>query len=144
MPRRETEAVLDTNTLIASFFPGASRRIVRAWKCGEIRAVVSKSVLDEYEHVIAPLPFRKSARDEVLALACDRQLTRTVRPRRRVNVVRDDPADNKFIECALAGKVKYLVSSDKHLKRVGRFESVEILTPTQFVRQTGIGSRHSR
>jgi len=144
MPRRKQEVVLDTNTLIAGFFPGASRRIIRAWKRGEIRAVISKSVLDEYEHIIAPLPFRKSARDEVLALARDRQLTRTVRPRRRVNVVRDDPADNKFIECALAGKVKYLVSSDKHLKRVGRFESVEILTPTQFVKQAETGDCYRR
>jgi len=144
MPRRKTEVVLDTNTLIAGFFPGASRRIIRAWKRGEIRAVISKSVLDEYEHIIAPLPFRKSARDEVLALARDRQLTRTVRPRRRVNVVRDDPADNKFLECALAGKVKYLVSSDKHLKRVGRFESVEILTPTQFVKQAETGDCYRR
>ena len=135
MPRREIEVVLDTNTLIAGFFPGASRKIIQAWKRGDVRAVVSAAVLKEYERIVAPLPFRKRQRDEVLALVRNRMLTRTVRPSRHLRVVRDDPADDKFLECALAGKVKYIVSSDMHLKRIGKFESVEILTPTQFVKR---------
>jgi putative PIN family toxin of toxin-antitoxin system len=135
MTRREVEVVLDTNTLIAGFFPGASRKIVRAWKRGDVRAVVSAAVLKEYEHIITPLPFRKRERDEVLALVRNRMLTRTVRPSRHLRVVREDPADDKFLECALAGEVKYLISSDMHLKRIGRFESVEIMTPGQFVKR---------
>lgn len=135
MPRREIEVVLDTNTLIAGFFPGASQKIIQAWKRGDVQAVVSAAVLKEYERIVAPLPFRKRQRDEVLALVRNRMLTRTVRPSRHLRVVRDDPADDKFLECALAGKVKYIVSSDMHLKRIGKFESVEILTPTQFVKR---------
>ncbi len=44
-----------------------------------------------------------------------------------------DSDDDKFLECALAGKAKILVSGDKHLLGVSGYRSLEIVIPRQFV-----------
>ncbi len=45
----------------------------------------------------------------------------------------DDPDDDKFIECAIAGKGKIIVSGDKHLLKLGKYQDIKILTPRKFV-----------
>ncbi len=39
----------------------------------------------------------------------------------KVQVVVEHPADNKFLDCALAAKADYVVSGDKHLLKVVSF-----------------------
>ena len=45
----------------------------------------------------------------------------------------DDPDDNKFIECAIAGNNKIIVSGDKHLLKVSGFQGITVLKPRKFV-----------
>ena len=45
----------------------------------------------------------------------------------------DDPDDDMFIACALAAKVKIIISGDKHLLKVWSYKGIEILTPRRFV-----------
>jgi len=48
-------------------------------------------------------------------------------------VVKDDPDDNKFIECAVALDCKIIVSGDKHLKNIKKYIDIEILSPKEFI-----------
>ena len=50
-------------------------------------------------------------------------------------VIRDDPSDDKFLECALAGEAAFIVSGDKHLLRLSVFEGIEILSPRDFLQR---------
>lgn len=43
-----------------------------------------------------------------------------------------DPDDDKFIECAVAGSAKYIVSGDSHLLEIGTVLDIPILTPSEF------------
>ena len=43
-----------------------------------------------------------------------------------------DPDDEKFLACALAANVKFLVSGDKHLLDMKEYQSVSILTAKTF------------
>jgi uncharacterized protein len=36
-------------------------------------------------------------------------------------VIQDDPSDDKFLECAVAGKAVCIVSGDKHLLKLSEF-----------------------
>jgi len=49
-------------------------------------------------------------------------------------VIKEDPADNKFLECALAADAKYIVSGDRHLLSLKTFKSIRILPPTEFLK----------
>ena len=45
----------------------------------------------------------------------------------------DDPDDDKFLACALAGECKLIVSGDKHLLKVSGFRGIKVLKPREFV-----------
>lgn len=45
----------------------------------------------------------------------------------------DDPDDDKFIECALAGNCKIIISGDKHLLKLSKYRGVAVLVPRDFV-----------
>jgi len=48
-----------------------------------------------------------------------------------LDVVLDDPDDNKFIEAGFAGEVDLIVSQDKHLLRLGEYEGIKIVRPEE-------------
>lgn len=50
-----------------------------------------------------------------------------------LSVVRDDPDDDRVLECAIAGKVDYVVSGDRHLLKLKSYKGIPILTVRQFM-----------
>lgn len=58
----------------------------------------------------------------------------------RTNYCKEDPDDNKFIDCCIDGNIKYLVSSDRHLLDLRdlpeiKKHGIEIMTPKEFSRE---------
>ena len=45
----------------------------------------------------------------------------------------EDPDDNKFIECAIAGNSKLIVSGDKHLLNITGYHGISVLKPRDFI-----------
>lgn len=56
-----------------------------------------------------------------------------VDPRSTLTVVKDDPDDNRILECAVEAKAHAIISGDRHLLKIGSFESILIQTPRQFL-----------
>jgi len=48
-------------------------------------------------------------------------------------VVAADPDDDKFVECALVAGAKIIVSGDRHLLDLDKYEDIEMLTAAQFL-----------
>lgn len=48
-------------------------------------------------------------------------------------VIAEDPADDKFIHCALAGDAAYIISGDQHLLALRVHNKIKILSPTDFL-----------
>jgi len=44
-----------------------------------------------------------------------------------------DPADNKFLACALEKKADYIVSRDPHLRNLKHFHGIQIVDATTFI-----------
>jgi len=44
------------------------------------------------------------------------------------------PADDKFIECAVALKAEVIITGDKALSIMGEYMGIKILTPQQFLK----------
>jgi len=125
--------VFDTNILVSALvFPGgqgeaALRRIIE-----EIdQLVLSRPILDELLDVLG----RKFARDaEELAHVAVflSELAVMVAPKRRLHVVKDEP-DNRILECAIAGHAKAIVTGDKALLTLKRYEDVRILALREYL-----------
>jgi predicted nucleic acid-binding protein len=62
-----------------------------------------------------------------------RALARTVTPAVVLDVVREDPADNRILESAVAAGSDFVVTGDKDLLRLGRYDSIRILRPADLL-----------
>lgn len=127
--------VLDTNVLISALlFTGVSSDLVPLWQKGAVRILLSREILEEYLRVLA-YPKFKLSRQEIRGLieADLLPFVEIVNPGRRLKVVITDPSDDKFLECAIAGKADLLISGDKALLAMGRYRKVQIQSPSQFL-----------
>ena len=48
-------------------------------------------------------------------------------------VVTADEADNRILECAVTAKAHLIVTGDNHLRTLGRFRSITIASPREFL-----------
>ena len=129
------KVVIDTNIFVSSFFGGNSRRIIDLWKDGKIILCLSKEILDEYIDVLQRVGLKdENEIEELLSLFVKgfNILFTTKTP--KIKAVKDDPGDDKFIECAVALKAEVIITGDKALKKMGEYMGIKILTPQQFLK----------
>ena len=56
-------------------------------------------------------------------------------PKEKLNVVKNDPDDDKFIEAAVEGDCDCIVSKDKkHLLKLKEFRGIKIISPEEFLK----------
>lgn len=50
-------------------------------------------------------------------------------------IVKNDPSDNKILECAITAEADYIVTGDKnHLLPLKRYKNTKIVSPSEFLR----------
>ncbi len=57
-----------------------------------------------------------------------------IEPSKRVALVKDDPSDNKIIECALEANADCIITYDHHLLELEKAENIKIVSPTEFIK----------
>ena len=50
-----------------------------------------------------------------------------------LKIVKSDPADDKFIECAVALKADVVITGDRALQAIGDYMGIRILSPQAFL-----------
>ena len=126
--------VLDTNVFVSGvFFTGPPHTILRAWRDGQIKLVLSAEILEEYRRIGDSLAAQFIGIDlepflALLAVEADIVLAPSIG-----EGICDDPDDDIFIYCAISGNSRCIVSGDKKLKRVSGYSGIEIISPRIFV-----------
>ena len=126
--------VLDTNVFISGiFFSGPPYEILKAWKNSHIQIVLTQQILEEYQRVAESLSEQFPHVDirpilELLSIHC-----LFINADNFKTSVCDDPDDEKFIECAVAGNIKTIVSGDKHLLNISGYQSIVVLKPKELI-----------
>ena len=130
-----SRVVIDTNVFVSSFFGGNPKRIIDLWKNEEIALCLSKDVLDEVIDVLQRVGLEdENEIEELLSLFAKgfNILFTTKTP--KIKAVKDDPEDDKFIECAVALKAEVIITGDKALKTMGEYMGIKILAPQEFLK----------
>jgi putative PIN family toxin of toxin-antitoxin system len=131
----------DSNIWISAFnFAGKPRRLIEMADSGEIDLAISEAIITEVLHVLRDY-FQWS--DEGLMEAQYQMNTtaRKVAPMETVDLIREDPADNRILECAAAARSDYIVSGDKDLLRVKSFRDMPIVKVASFL---DLAAKHGR
>lgn len=131
-------AVLDTNILISAFvFPGgAPEAVYRTALEGRVEIVTSPSLLAELGRVLGD----RFGWDGPMVEAAVAQVARigtVVRPRQAVSVIERDPADDRVLEAAAEGGAVVIVSGDRHLLQLRRWQGIRILRAAALLDEIG-------
>jgi putative PIN family toxin of toxin-antitoxin system len=138
---RVIKVVIDTNVLVSSFFGGVPRQIIDLWKTGEVTLCLSQPIIEEYMAVLTRLNLDKEDINALMQLFAEGYYSLFTSQTPDLKIVTADPDDDKFLECAVALDCKMIVSGDKHLKDIGRYVDIDILSPRMFIDQFGSVSK---
>ena len=126
--------VLDTNVFISGvFFSGPPAQVLAAWRDGLIVPVLSAEVLDEYRRVAAILGSDHPEIELAPLLALLTVHSELVAAPPLPEPVTADRDDDVFLACAIAGRVRTIISGDRHLLSVSGWNGVRVVTPRRFV-----------
>ncbi len=128
------KVVIDTNIFVSSFFGGNPRRIIDLWKKEEISLCLSNAILDEYIDVLQRIGLKDERElEELLALFSKGFNILFTTKTQKLKIIKNDPDDNKFIECAVALKANVIISGDKEVLAIEEYAGIKILTPLTFL-----------
>jgi len=131
--------VFDANILVSALIlPGGSGdRALNVILDGRATLLLSKPILGETLGVLGKKFARES--EELARLAVFfADLAEIVAPTRRIDVLADEP-DNRILECARAGRATLIVTGDRAMLALRRFEGTEIITLRDFLRRVAGG-----
>jgi putative PIN family toxin of toxin-antitoxin system len=133
------DVVLDTNVVISALISprGAPAQIYRAWQEGRFTYVSSPPLLDElaralsYPRIRKYLAWTDEERGEFLEALV--YAVKLAVPGIRLEVIHEDPDDNRVLETAVAGGASHIVTGDRHLLDLESYDGVEIVLPARFL-----------
>ena len=130
--------VCDTNVLVsATLSNGTPRKLLRLIACGDVENAISLEILAEAKNVLVRPKFGFSPEQVTHAIDVFSEISVLVAPVQPVDVIKDDPSDNRILEAAVAAQADCIVSGDKHLLSLGTWNNVGILSPADFMEQFG-------
>ena len=121
--------VFDTNVYVSGLlWRGAPFRFLYAARAGLLEPITCAEILDEVKEKLgAKFGFSPERAQETVDDI--RSYSRIATIAGTLHIVKDDPDDDKFVECAQAGGASVVVSGDRHLLRLRRHGALEIIPP---------------
>ncbi len=132
--------VMDANLFVSAILTsnGNPAKILDLVREEEIKLVVSLPVLEEVKRVLLYPRIKKIHGFSEVQI--EQELNKVVRfanltpGKLKIKAIRDDPTDNKYLECAIEGSADFIVSGDSHLKDLKIFKGIKVVSPTEFLR----------
>ena len=128
--------VLDTNCLIPILVPGSyGYDIWQAFRKGQYTLCVSTEILFEYEEILMQITGDREFTTFVIEAISNATNVEHVNPTYRFNLIKADPDDNRFVDCAVIAGATYIVSNDRHFRELQQYDfpKVDVRTLTEFL-----------
>ena len=133
--KSKLKVVIDTNVFVSGLtFKGKPREVLDLIWRGDIEACISSFILKELEETL-----RKDFswdRDQIKhTIEKIKARTILIQPKNKVSVIKENDDDNRILECAIEGTVRYLISGDKkHLLPLKEYQGTKIISPSDFLK----------
>ena len=127
------KVVLDTNIYLSGIiFGGNARHILDLVIAEEIIAFTSLTILLEITNKLKS-KFRWQKDQIIAVIQTISQTASLIAPKQKLQVVKADKDDNKIIEAAVEAKADFIISGDKHLLEMKKYQRIKIVSPSQFL-----------
>lgn len=127
--------VLDTNSLIMSISPRSPyRKVWDAFIEDKYTLCISNEIVEEYAEVLSR-NISPTVSDAIVSTILTRPNVLAVNNYFSFALITEDPDDNKFVDAAVAGNARCIVTEDRHfrvLKSIS-FPKVEVMDIESFM-----------
>ena len=134
---KKVKVVFDTNVWLSIFMKKTLAREFSTVVNKKATVYVTAGIMTEISRVLMYPKIAEILGDtgthprEILqAIAANSVMIET---KTEIHAIKEDPEDNKILECAYAAGASIIVSGDRHLLRLGKFRRFKIMTPRQFL-----------
>lgn len=126
--------VFDTNILISALLStnGNAFRCLALAKIGQVESVTCHEIVDEFAKKLV-VKFRFSQEMAQAAVEEVRNFSRLVEISTELKAVDADPDDDMVVECAVVGGATHIVTGDKHLLSLGKYQAIAIIKAVELV-----------
>ncbi|MEK6863848.1 MAG: putative toxin-antitoxin system toxin component, PIN family [Nanoarchaeota archaeon] len=128
------KVVLDTNVLLSAFLwrDSVSKKLLSKLLYCKMEIYTSQDIMLEFQRVLKR-DFAFTDNETIDAMKEVFSFAKIVQPSIKVEVVKDDPTDDKIIKCAIASHSAYILSYNKHLLKIKEYMDIEILRPEEML-----------
>lgn len=129
------KVVLDTNVFVSALgWKGTSREIFKDCIEGSLELFISAEIFDEIKRVLH-YPKFKFSQDEISEFLDQiLEVGNFVETKVKIEIIKDDPSDNKFLECAATVNADCVISRDPHILKIKAFEGIKLMSPEDFTK----------
>ena len=135
---RKPRVVLDSVVAVSSFLTtGLTAELVLL--CEEkVELYTAEKILQEMRDVLLAKPHIRNRYDYTATevdvfVAYLREINTIIEQLPEISVIERDPKDDMIIACAVAASANYIISRDRHLLDLGRYQDIQIVTPENFM-----------
>lgn len=127
--------VFDTNVLISGYlWSGNPRQAIQLVKSGDFSLLYCTGSMDELVRVLSAK--FELASSEIYRVMLDiKSIGKRITVSSKEHPINEDASDNLFINLAIDGKAKTIVSGDTHLLNLKEYKGIEIITVVEFMRR---------
>ena len=124
----------DTNIIVSGlvYRRGKPYALLQRALSGEISPTVSQPILHEMADVLVrkfdATPEEVAEAQQIICVAA-----RTVKPAVQLDVIKEDPDDDRIFDCAVSARSDYMVTGDNHPLRLGVYNGIRILSISDFL-----------
>ncbi len=134
--KNKPKVVFDTNIYISAIlFGGNPRNCLDLAKEGRIELFSSNAILLELASKLS-LKFYWETEAIEKTLKALGAFSILVSPKEKITIIKNDPSDNRILECAKTAKAEIIVSGDKkHLLSLKYFQKIPIVSASDLLRK---------
>ena len=132
------KAVFDTNIFVSALaIPGGrAERAIDLVIDARVNLCISKEIIHEVLGVLAQ-KFSKGPEELARTAVFLSELAELVVPRKKLAVFDDEP-DNRILECAVTGHADVIVTGDRAMLNLKKYQEIRILSLRQFLDEISI------
>ena len=129
------KVTVDTNFLISAtqWDYSVAHKLLKKFILSDAEIFTTQDILDETAEVLER-DFEYSTNEAKNIIGKILLFAKLIETKQKINVIKEDPDDNKIIECAIESSSDYIVTYDMHLLKLKEYKRIKILKPEEFLK----------
>ena len=130
------KVTVDTNFLISAtqWDYSVAHKLLKKLILSDAEIFTTQDILDETAEVLER-DFKYSKDEAKNIIEKILLFAKLIKPKQKVDVIKDDPDDNKVIECAIESSSDYIITYDGHLLKLKEYKGIMIMKPEEILKE---------